>query len=75
MKHLLQYLGTPTTLVVAFFLVGAPSAPGVTAIETLVGVSVGVGGCAVAAPEGLVGPLPPFGHPCIALLPPRFRWT
>ena len=52
MKQMLKYLGTPMALVVAFLLFGAPSAPGVTAVEAVADVAVDVGGCAVAYAPG-----------------------
>lgn len=48
MKHLLKYLATPATFVAAFILFGAPSAPGVAAVEVVANVSTGVGGEAYA---------------------------
>ena len=56
-KMLTEYLGTPVAFVLAFLLVGTPSAPAVVAVEAVADVSSGVGGCA-AAQEFLAGPIP-----------------
>ena len=52
MRHFFKYISTPLAFVLAFFMFGTPSAPGLTAVEEVADVSVGVGGCAYAYGPG-----------------------
>ena len=48
MKHLMKYLSTPLAFAAVFLLFGAPSAPGVAAVEAVIRVDTGIGDCAMA---------------------------
>lgn len=52
MRHLMKYLTAPLAFAAVFLLFGTPSAPGLAGVEALAGVSVGVGGYALAYGPG-----------------------
>ena len=51
-RDLVKYISTSLAFVIAFFMFGTPSAPGVTVVEEVASVETGVGGCAYAYNPG-----------------------